>query len=537
MGVPTNGASVEFSSHITSIGFPSSGGKDATPSARDPALNRGNKKKTSKLCRSRRLPGRATKKHFQRSPHQHGHQQQPALGPVSDIPSLHHSTSLPFLAHSGRSNRHDMQGTPSHVDGLGAPTESDFCSASPHGPVQSASTKPIPQVPVPSSVVDDYESSHGSENDEEQQVIRRGLEDLLARPPPSFDYMIPDNHGSYDRDSPLHRERGIPASGALPELFLSRAGHRNGGGGNKFTPARDEISAKLSQEEQRRGSGSTTKNTANRRTKPTRSQSGGHLRPSNSSGAASFRGRESASSAGGGPTKHTAAAKPFQGADAALLEEAFAFAERSAMEEEDAARQENLAPREGRKSRRDGRGLGVGLQPHRGDRGGRLRRTSSSGGEVAGVGAGGRIEVEDWVRGLPGSSPQALSQRQLKHQQSASSINQASYHQGDRPGEAGGGQQARVRRRGKLTVSVRKKESREEEGTLRFDRRREKEGMKRATATLELVERFENGTGVSALRAELEESQAAMRKSTEAFQQVASQWHQQRMMLPPTGDR
>lgn len=394
--------------------------------------------------------------------------------------------------------------------------------------MHSALTKPV------LSRVEDCESSHGSVNDQEQQVIRRGLEDLLGRPPPSFDYMIPDNHGSHDRDSSLHRERDIPASGTLPELFLSRAGHRNGGG-NEVTSARDGSSrGKPSQEEQRRRSsntaaGPTMKSKTSRRTKPTRSQSGGHLRPGHSSGAAAFRGRESASSAGAGPTKRTTAAMSFEGMDAVLLEEAFAFAERSAKEEE-AAKQESVAARENRKLRRDGRELGVGLQLHRGEKGGRLRRTSSSGGEVAGVGTGGRIEVEDWVRGLPGSSLQNLSQRQLNHQQSAGSINQA-------PGGVGREHQARAKRRGKLTVGLRKNEATEEAGTLRFDRRRETEGKKRATATVELVERFETGKGVSALRAELEESQAAMRRSAEAFELVASQWHQQRLMLPSAGDR
>ena len=535
MGVPTKGSSFKYSLRITSGDFLSSEGKDATASAGDTALKRGNKNRTGKLSRSRRLPGRATKKHFQRSPHQRWHQQKPALGPVSDIPSLHHGASLPIIPCS----QPNMQGTPSQVDGLGTPTKGDFCPASSRSSMHSSSAKPGPQMPVPSGV-GDCESSHDSVSDREEQVIRRGLEDLLARPPPSFDYMTPDSHGSHDRDTPQHRERDIPASGTLPELFLSRAGHRNGSG-SEVTPARDEGRGKPPEEERRRRSGNmvagqTTKSTVSRRTKPTRSQSGGHLRSGNSSGAAADPGREKASSAGAGPTRHkTTAAKCFEGVDAALLEEAFAFAERSAKEEEEAERQESLAPREGRKPRRDGRGLGVGSQLHRGEKGGRLRRTSSSGGEVAGLGAGGRVEVEDWVRGLPGSSSQ-LSQRQLKHQQSASSINQAPHHS-DRPGGAGIEQQARARRRGKLTIGLRKKEATEEAGTLRFDRRREAEGKKRATATVELVERFEKGTGVSALRAELEQSQAAMRRSAEAFQQVASQWHQQRLMLPPAGDR
>lgn len=532
MGAPLTGASVDFFSHIIGSEIPSSGGKDATPLARDPVLNRRNQKQTGKLSRSRRLPGRATKKHHsQRSPHQHRHQQHTALRPVSDVPPLHRkSTSLPFLAHSLRSN-HDMQGTPLQEDGLAEPTTSDIFAASPRSSMHSASTKAVPHVPGGSSG-GECESDHGSV-DQEHQVIRRGLEDLLARPPPSFDYMISDDHGSHDRDSPLHRERDIPASGTLPELFLSRAGHRNGGG-SEVTPALEETTAKSSLEKQRWGSSTTAG--PSRRTKPTRSQSGGHLRSSNSSGVLAFRGRGSASSAGAGRTKHTTAAEPFEGADAVLLEEAFAFAERSAKEEE-ADRQGSLAPRGCSKLRRERRALGMGLQLHRGENGGRLRRTSSSGGEAAGVGTGGRIEVEDWVRGLPGSSPQGLSQRQLKHQQSTSSINQAPHHHGDLTRGAGREQQPRARRRGKLTVAVRNKEAREGEGTLRFDRRRETEGKKRATATVELVERFETGTGVSALRAELEESQAAMRKSAEAFQQVASQWHQQRFVLPLTGDR
>lgn len=543
MGVPIKGASDEFSSNITSCDFPSSGGKHVTPSARDWAPKRRNKKQTGKLSRSRRLPGRATKKHSQRSSHQHWNHQQPGLGPVSDNPSLRHGTSLPILVHPLRSID-GMLGTSSQVDRLGAPAKNDCYPASPRSLMHSASSTPVQQVPVPCSV-GDCGSSQGSVYDQEQQVIRRRLEDLLARPPPSFDYMIPDNHGSHDRDSPFHRARDTPASSTLPELVLSRSGHRNVSG-SQVTPALDEVKGKPFREGRRRGSGSTAaepivkSSTTSRRTKPTRSQSGGHLRPGNSSGgAAAVRGRESAPSADAGPTKHTTAVKSFEGADVALLEEAFAFAERSAKEEEEEAeRQESLAPREGRKPRRDGRGFGLGVQLHRGEKGGRLRRTNSSGGEVAGVGAGGRIEVEDWVRGLPGSSPQALSQRQLKHQQRASSITQAPHHHSDRPGAAGTEQQARTRRREKLAISLRKKEAKEEASTLRFDRRRETEGKKRTTATVELVERFENGTGVSALKTELEESQAAMRRSAEAFQQVASQWHQQRLMLPPpAGDR
>lgn len=386
------------------------------------------------------------------------------------------------------------------------------------------------------------ESCDSHVNDQEQLEIRRGLEDLLARPPPSFDCRVPDNSGSQHRDYPLQLAGHNAASSSLPELFLSRTGDRA--------------------EERRCSSesmaGSALKNTGEGRwtSKPTRSQSGGHLRPapcstvaSASRGApASFSRRGGAASAGAGPTNSTTAvAASFKGLDAVLLEQAFAFAERVAREEEAGGQDGATGRREGRRLRRDGGGSGAELQLHGCEKGGRLRRTRSSGSSVAfetgggvsgGSGAGGsRIEVEDWVRGLAGSSLHgSLSQRQLNHQQSSRSINQANVNNtiSGLSGGVGGGHQARVSRRGKLTVGLRKKQDAEEMGNKwRFDRRREKEGKKRATATAELVQQFESGTGVAALRAELEASQASMRRSTEAIEQVASGWHQGRSMFPP----
>jgi len=149
---------------------------------------------------------------------------------------------------------------------------------------------------------------------------------------------------------------------------------------------------------------------------------------------------------------------------------------------------------------------------------------------------GGKIETEDWVRGLTRSSPRALSQRRHLVDKHSASINQAS---GKEPPEAGAGAGHRAkagRRGGKLMVGLRKQKEAEEAGALQFDRRREKEGKARAAATVELVQQFESGSGVAALKAELEKSQAAMRRSAEAFEQVASQWHHQRSMLPVPGD-
>lgn len=52
---------------------------------------------------------------------------------------------------------------------------------------------------------------------------------------------------------------------------------------------------------------------------------------------------------------------------------------------------------------------------------------------------------------------------------------------------------------------------------------RSKEELKAATAT-EMVQRFETGSGVAVLRAELEESKASMKRSTEALGEAANRW-------------
>lgn len=54
-----------------------------------------------------------------------------------------------------------------------------------------------------------------------------------------------------------------------------------------------------------------------------------------------------------------------------------------------------------------------------------------------------------------------------------------------------------------------------------------REGEKEAnvTTTAQLVEHFQRGAGIAELRAELENSQASMRRSAEAIKQAASRWH------------
>ncbi|CAM9373641.1 unnamed protein product, partial [Pylaiella littoralis] len=145
--------------------------------------------------------------------------------------------------------------------------------------------------------------------------------------------------------------------------------------------------------------GATVKSTSvgeGRRTKkPTRSQSGGHLRHAPCSTvanagrgteAATFSRRGGAASAVTVPTKGpTKVLASFKGSDAVLLEQAFAFAERVAREEEGAVQDGyNTGRREGQRLRRDSGGSGADLrQPHGGEKkGGRLRRTRSSGSSV-----------------------------------------------------------------------------------------------------------------------------------------------------------
>lgn len=577
MGVQIKGTGVDRSPHMTSRGCHSTSGTDVTPSAGDSSRTSSGGV-VAKLSRSRR-PARRAKQQHQRHHHQHRHQQhqkQRNLDPVPDIffadlatpqevdPSLQHTASLPRLGQPVRPQE-DMQRTPSYGNGQSTPTKGAVYPASlrnlihSHGSAHSASTEKFSQVSAASSEAYDGEGRDDGRqlNDEEQQAIRRGLEDLLARPPPSFDYSssVPDNGGRQNRDYPLLRGGDSVASSSLPELFLSRT-TADGRGEERRCSSESMVGSTL--KSTGRGQGRRTK-------KPTRSQSGGHLRPAPCSTVANT-GRGAASS-GAGPTRGpTKVAASFEGSDAVLLEQAFAFAERVAREEETVVQDScNSGTREGRRLRRDRGGeSGADLkqQLHGGDRkGGRLRRTRSSGSSIAletgggqnggsssGAGGGSRIEVEDWVRGLPEPSLHAsLYQRQLNHQQSSRSINQAPSTSNNTisGGEAGGGHHARGvsnRRGNKVTVGFRKKQNATDEtgGEWRFDRRREKEGNKRATTTVELVQQFETGAGVAALRAELEASQASMRRSTEAIEQVASQWHQQRSMLPSaagTGER
>lgn len=555
MGVPTKGESIELSRDVACSGSASSGGVDGAVSSKDrPSVVREIDKQTGKLSRIRR-PRRRTKSQHQQQPHKHWHHQKKAILPVADKvvtdPYLQHTPSLPSLVPSGHHPQRDMERNPSRRRGPSTANKDEGSQPPMHGSMDgngsgySASGYDISQVPAaPPKEING--ESNDFVNDQEQQLIRKGLEDLLARPPPSLDCVAPDKALRPDLNPFLQRKGDIPPSSSLPELFLSRIGHHHGGGSARGdgVPTRDSSgNAALHEGELRGGSNNTARATlkstaTSRRTKkPTRSQSGGLPRPANSGGGATgalSRRRGSAFSAGAGPAKTaTAAASSFTGEDAALLEQAFAFAERSAREEE-------ALKKECQTQRRQGTGsdAGVDLQLHPAGKGGRLRRAKSGGGDVAGVGAGGKIEAEDWVRGLTRSSPRTLSQRRHLIDQHSASINQAPA--GVEPSEAGGmgaGHQARVGRRGKLAVGLRKKREAEEAGALKFDRRREKEGKARAAATAELVERFESGSGVAALKAELEKSQAAMRRSAEAFEQVASRWHHQRSMLPVPGDR
>ena len=548
MGVSTKGAGVELSRDVARRGLSATGGgvDHAASSAKNrPSVVRDNNKQSGKLSRIRRPHRRAKAKH-QPHPHKQWHHQQPTLVPAADRivadSSLEHIASLPFLVYSGHL-QHGMERMLSHGSGSSTPNKDDACPAPLYGSMHgndsgysASAQQDISQVPAFTRGVDCQDDDY----DKEQQLIRKGLEDLLARPPPSLDRVVPDNAIRREQNSTRQRKGDIPSSGSLPELFLPRAGHNDGGGRCDDIPRRGGSSTAPFNEEEPPSSNSaartTLKSTAtNRRTKkPTRSQSGGLPRPANSTAAALSRRRGSAFSAGAGPAKTTTAAACFTGEDAALLEQAFAFAETVAREEE-ALKKETQTQR-----RQQGGGSDVtGLQLNPGGKGGRLRRTKSGGGDVAGVGAGEKIETEDWVRGLTRSSPRALSRRRQLIDQQSASINQASSVELSEAGllADAGRRQANVARRGKLAVGHRKMKEVEEAGALRFDRRREKEGKARAAATVELVERFESGSGVAALRAELKKSQAAMRRSAEAFEQVASRWHHQRSMLPVPGDR
>ncbi|CAM9200606.1 unnamed protein product, partial [Ectocarpus sp. 12 AP-2014] len=212
--------------------------------------------------------------------------------------------------------------------------------------------------------------------------------------------------------------------------------------------------------------------------------------------AAAFDQRDSAASAGPGRTQGTTAAASFTGKDAVLLEQAFAFAERVATEEgeeETMGQQARLGGEGRRRPGRDRRGPAAGL-PFREGRHRQERFTRSSGASVmSGGGSGGdmtrgliagagRIEVEDWVRGLQGPSSQ--KRQSTYHQQSERSINQAPSDGSDWTSR---GREGKGGRRG-ITVTGSRKQQGAEPGALRFDRRRETKESKKMMATAELVE-------------------------------------------------
>lgn len=561
MGAPTKtkGASVTLSRHTGSGGLPVDGGQDKRAAGKQAA---------GKLQRTRRNR-RRVKEHP--CPKQHHKQHHRLLAPVVQASPFNDSATcrrgdslfqqtLPFPSLIRRNRPHDDSGMlrtrQSLESGPGAPPKSGIHPTSPRGSKISHEDSTFSEsVGGPSPVLtaagrphsgnDDNNNSNNDYHvhDQKQEAIRRGLEELLARPPPSFDYVATeDGEGECRQGSLLQRGGGDATSRSLPELFLPRAGDR--GNVDNSNPGIKPGHHK----ERRRGSrssssvASTPTSTKDKRRvkKPTRSQSGGLLRPASLAvgSAAAFGQRDSTASAGPGRTQGTTAAASFTGKDAVLLEQAFAFAERVVTEEgeEETMGQQARLGDEGRtRPGRDRRGPSAG-PPFREDRHHRERFTRSSGASVMSGGSGGgvtrgsiagagRIEVEDWVRGLQGPS----SQKRLStyHQQSERSINQAPSDGSDwasrgREGKKGG-------RRG-ITVTGSRKQQGAEHGALRFDRRRETKESKKMMATAELVERFAAGTGVAELRAELEASQASMKRSAEAIEQVASRWHQQRSL-------
>lgn len=565
MGVPAKGANVELTRSTSCGGLPP--GRDRDTTLLSTAGVRENKAKGSvaavaKLKRGR--PSRGVKQQHKqhedaRQLQQHQRTLIPATGGSPDGSSQQVPT-FPFLVHRQHSGREStMRQNPAHVvrerntmpeGGVRCPHNLTKNQGGGGGNVNSfemwshESTAPTKAQGVP--------RNHDRHVNDEQEVIRRRLDDLLSRPPPSFDYVEANGGERQHVDSLLHQEGDSTTSRSLPELFLSRAENRDDGSGGDEGGCSTRRGNAHQQEELQRSRTSNAAVTSNitasarrRANKPTRSQSGGLFRraPCSSVGGASRgvattfgRQDSNVSAAGTSVSRNAKVAASFKGEDAALLDQAFAFAETVAREEE-----AEIEVRLGRGGRRLGRGAGgsaARLPLHRGGDGGRLRRTRSSGSSVVlrSGGAiegsrleGGRVDVEDWVRGLSQSSP--VPSEQLKpHQSANSSINQASTKTRDK-GEGGleMGHRETAGRRRKLVVGSRTRQE-AESGALRFDRRREKEESKKAEETAELVKRFEEGTTVAALRAELEASRASTRRSAEAIEQVASRWHQQRSM-------
>lgn len=562
MGAPTKGTSATLSRHTGSGGVLVDSGQGKTTASKQQVVG--------KLQRTRR--NRRRVKEYP-CPKQHHKQYHRLLAPVPASPfndsatcrrgdSLYQQTPpLPSLIRRNRPpDDSDMLRTrQSLASGLGAPPTGGIHPTSPRsskvchddGILSESLGGPSPVLTAagrPHSENNNNSSNDRHVHDQEQEAMRKGLEELLARPPPSFDYVATeDDEGDCRQGSLLQRGGGDAASRSLPELFLSRAGNRgnvdNSNAGGKPGQHKERRRGSRSSNSSSVASTLTSTKDKRRAKKPTRSQSGGLLRPAPSlavGSTAAFGHRDSAASAGAGRTQGTTTiAASFTGKDAVLLEQAFAFAERVATEEEGEeetmGRQAPLGSEGRRRPGRDRRGPAAGL-PLREDRHHRERFTRSSGASVMSGGSGGntsrgsisgagRIEVEDWVRGLQGPSSQ--KRQPTSHQQSQRSINQAP---SDGSGLASRGREGKIGGRRGITVTGSRKQQDAEPGALRFDRRRETRETKKMMATAELVERFAAGTGVAELRAELEASQASMKRSAEAIEQVASRGHQQRSL-------
>lgn len=575
MGAPTKGSNVELTRQRSTGLSPGVDSRDVTPSTagRAPRVVRENKAKSSgaaiaKPKRSRPPRGVEQKQEQHLHVRQHQEHQRAVIYPTDgslDV-SSRQAPTLPLLFHhQDPGDESNMRQNPTHKRRPGAMSKDDECQANSHAFMGDRSSDGGAVGTMWSHESTSPRKAYGVQSrdrdghlKDDHEVLRRGLDDLLARPPPTFDYVEPDGGENQHQDSPLQQGGGSTTSRSLPELFLSRGASRPDGSGEDegeyLTRRRTSHHGEESQRSRTTHPEVTSNMTASERrraNKPTRSQSGGLFRPAPCSSVGSARGGIApaffgrqcsiASARTCSASKNATVAASFKGKDAVLLDQAFAFAEAVAREEE--TEMEGKSARGGRKLGRGGGGSAARLPPHRGGDGGRLRRTRSSGssvmfssgGDIGGsrVEDGRRIEVEDWVRGLTHQSTPVQSE-QHKHRQSAISINQASTKSFDRAGGLEKGLRETANRRRKLVVSNRRKQE-AEAGALRFDRRREKEESKKAAETAELVKRFEEGTGVAALRAELEASRASMRRSAEAIEQVASRWHQHRTMPASVG--
>lgn len=381
-----------------------------------------------------------------------------------------------------------------------------------------------------------------------------GVDDFLAHPTPSLDEMLPRSNRDLCRPTEQRmKDDGRSTFGndkQLPTLSVLRS---NGNVNDDPDPNRDELNNPFRSEGSQWArapfadtclSGSGTKKKQHRRSKgPSRSQSVQTIRvtprpsPSDCRKSA-VRARDLTKRPKNSKSNHTTV---YEGVDAVLLQEAFLCADRTVRDGE--------KERDGHRRRRPRGGSPVPYHQQSSC----LRHTKSShffATEIRRAGrAGGRkvkseelrIEVEDWLRGLPTSSlqtqefgfkPRKKQGRRHERSQDLHAVNPEKelslrHVLKHRPGAE---RQALLsgRRNDSNTFAGCARPELDEGTKLRFDQRHEKEEYKRASTTADLVERFQSGAGLEMLRAELESSQAAMRRSTQAIEQVASRWHQPR---------